>query len=76
MNKNAQECDADHAEGATSGTSDGGIILSLCMNLSSFDNKSIKYFSHQKIGFENQMTFRRNQRSNHFFVFFLFSLFE
>ena len=41
MNKNAQECDADHAEGATSGTSDGGIILSLCMNLSSFDNKSI-----------------------------------
>ena len=58
MNKNAQECDADHAEGATSGTSDGGIILSLCMNLSSFDNKSIKYFSHQKIGFSKSNDFQ------------------
>ena len=75
MNKNAQECDADHAEGATSGTSDGGIILSLCMNLSSFDNKSITYFSYQKIGFENQMNSSRNQRSNHVFFFFFFFLF-
>ena len=59
-------------EGATSGISDSGIILLLCMNLSSFDTNSIKYFSHQKIGFENQMTSRRDQRLNHFF----FSLFE
>ena len=36
--------DADHAEDATSGISDDGIILLLCMNLSSFDNKSITYF--------------------------------
>ena len=35
---------ADHAEDATSGISNDGIILLLCMNLSSFDNKSIKYF--------------------------------
>ena len=41
------------------------------MNLSSFDNNSIKYFSHQKIGFENQMTSRRDQRLNHFFFHYL-----
>ena len=35
--------DADHVEEATSGISDDGIILLLCMNVSSFDNKSIKH---------------------------------
>ena len=36
--------DTDHAEDATSGISDDGIILLLCMNLSSVHNKSIKHF--------------------------------
>ena len=49
MTSSSNPSDADHAEDATPGISDGGIILLLCMNLSSIDNKSMTYFSHQLV---------------------------
>ena len=44
MTSSSNPHDTDHAEDATSGISDDGIILLLCMNVSSVYNKSIKHF--------------------------------